>query len=990
MATNPLHLNLPNYVQGGSQSPIDTSPVASTTNVSAAQILLERSDIDKSLKSLENLVSLLYDYAQLWQSLVKAFKDAGSLKRSTTAVDGLEWPAQVFMNSASIFDAVSEVDSKYSKLVEREYESCTQELKKWLKKLKKEDKALDEYTAAANAKIKAAGMAYEKKSKKGITSSPSGPSLDSYSALLSSLTSAVNNAKHQHTLFTSSKHVSILYSTSGGIGRIADAQWMKTCELLRKAAVNVGPLGEGRSYVESGWKGGHVADLPLNLPVNAMTGSTNGLEAQRITANDNAHNPLINAPPVPTFGRPIISPGLNQASSSATPTLKSAPTLSTNYLDEVAQELRTSLALPEPSKAENKGTIQRQKNPDTKGNDLKQPEMPLNLRTETISEASTKEPKPAQMDEASSPTVPSSKHTTHSTATTDTNITNSRTTQSTNTSAKDTATISSSASKASIEEKPTQTPLPPPPEEAAIFEPRHTLARTPLNTESKDKEEKNPAPKDSVATSAPVKERQTPASIKDSEAVTTYFPLVNKEKIDKNESQAQFTGLKQPIRSNSSYPQGAMSQVPPQLPHTPMSYAGRPVGRTMSIDSTTSNGSHVAAMRDRYNAGSPPLPSPHVSTRPGEMYVPRDREGGRVSDMASRFTPIDGPPRVPTSQARENRIHRPPYAPQSPSARWAADTPPLSDTLPIRTPITHDSIDEFGTTLSSMPAKARDTMPNPDRRHQPTSGVKSQTLGAAGVLSTPYDIQLSELELQQREMELEIHRQRLQLVKDREALLYRERGRAYQEDADASDYAGGRESRGHARYSRNIDANRDGYGDPYERAGPREAYDTPNRDPYNTPGRYGYERDRGRYEPNLGSQTPVEAAGPSSYRNRAYTADSRPSESPQRSHVDLSSGLGVLGLGLPPGAGPSARLGAPSKESLPLSGQSTQNLVPPSLPTGEGSSTTKGPSPRRSADAISPAAGTLSTKGNEKEKGGTWIGRGLKRFSMPLGAGPNS
>jgi hypothetical protein len=31
---------------------------------------MERSEIDKSLKSLENLVSLLYDYAQVWQSLV--------------------------------------------------------------------------------------------------------------------------------------------------------------------------------------------------------------------------------------------------------------------------------------------------------------------------------------------------------------------------------------------------------------------------------------------------------------------------------------------------------------------------------------------------------------------------------------------------------------------------------------------------------------------------------------------------------------------------------------------------------------------------------------------------------------------------------------------------------------------------------------------------------------------------------------------------------
>lgn len=67
--------------------------------------------------------------------------------------DGVEWPSlcpfpiklnctnlyladNVFLACSLIFDSVNEVDAKYSKLVEREYESCNQELKKWLKKLK--------------------------------------------------------------------------------------------------------------------------------------------------------------------------------------------------------------------------------------------------------------------------------------------------------------------------------------------------------------------------------------------------------------------------------------------------------------------------------------------------------------------------------------------------------------------------------------------------------------------------------------------------------------------------------------------------------------------------------------------------------------------------------------------------------------------------------------------------------------------------------------
>ncbi|KAG8834672.1 hypothetical protein FRC18_001661 [Serendipita sp. 400] len=130
----------PSPIQGISQSPVaETASIASSANIPATQILLERSEIDKSLKSLEGLISILYDYAQLWQNLValdkklvKAVKDASGMKR----MDAVEWPCNVLSISSLIFESAYDVDSKYSKLVEREYESCAQELKKWVKKLK--------------------------------------------------------------------------------------------------------------------------------------------------------------------------------------------------------------------------------------------------------------------------------------------------------------------------------------------------------------------------------------------------------------------------------------------------------------------------------------------------------------------------------------------------------------------------------------------------------------------------------------------------------------------------------------------------------------------------------------------------------------------------------------------------------------------------------------------------------------------------------------
>lgn len=70
MAALAARLQPPTFLSAGPQSPVETSPAASSANISTAQILLERADIDRSLKSLENLVSLLYDYAQVWQNLV--------------------------------------------------------------------------------------------------------------------------------------------------------------------------------------------------------------------------------------------------------------------------------------------------------------------------------------------------------------------------------------------------------------------------------------------------------------------------------------------------------------------------------------------------------------------------------------------------------------------------------------------------------------------------------------------------------------------------------------------------------------------------------------------------------------------------------------------------------------------------------------------------------------------------------------------------------
>ena len=76
--------------------------------------------------------------------------------------------------SATIFEAMSDIDSKFAKIADKEYDGISAEVKKWFKKLavsslsylhrrrltvyQKEEKAHDDRISSANARIKQAGI----------------------------------------------------------------------------------------------------------------------------------------------------------------------------------------------------------------------------------------------------------------------------------------------------------------------------------------------------------------------------------------------------------------------------------------------------------------------------------------------------------------------------------------------------------------------------------------------------------------------------------------------------------------------------------------------------------------------------------------------------------------------------------------------------------------------------------------------------------------
>ncbi|EPQ54144.1 hypothetical protein GLOTRDRAFT_94501 [Gloeophyllum trabeum ATCC 11539] len=233
-------------------------------NPRPAPVISERAEIHKGCKSLETLVNVLNDYCEaasaivaLQKKLAKALREAAGLKCTT------EIAANALNASATIFEALSDVDTKFAKVADKECDGLSNEVKKWFKKLamyvQKEEKAHDERIANANARIKQAGQLYEKKSKKNVREATEEHAR--YINLLSVLGPEMSQDKHNHALFVTQRYTSTTYNVAAALSRIADAEWLRSCEGVRRFAPTVGQLGEWRALCEGGW----VGEVPKGL-----------------------------------------------------------------------------------------------------------------------------------------------------------------------------------------------------------------------------------------------------------------------------------------------------------------------------------------------------------------------------------------------------------------------------------------------------------------------------------------------------------------------------------------------------------------------------------------------------------------------------------------------------------------------------------------------------------------------------------------------------
>lgn len=229
--------------------------------MSSAPVLAARSDIHKSCKTFEAVVNYLNDYSEavtaiigIQKKLAKALRDAASTKTTS------EVAANALNASATVFDTLYDVDSKFAKLVDNECEGISTEVKKWFKRLAKEERAHDEKVAVANSKIKQAGLNYEKRVKKNPADAVEEHAR--YIGLLTTLGTETNQEKYNHSLMVTQRHEATLFSLAACLSRVADAEWLRICEGVRRVSPNIGQVGEWRVLCEGNWSGPVPPPLP--------------------------------------------------------------------------------------------------------------------------------------------------------------------------------------------------------------------------------------------------------------------------------------------------------------------------------------------------------------------------------------------------------------------------------------------------------------------------------------------------------------------------------------------------------------------------------------------------------------------------------------------------------------------------------------------------------------------------------------------------------
>lgn len=180
---------------------------------------------------------------------------------------------QALNTTASLFETLSETNSKSSKAIQKEYDGINDICGKFFKKVAKEERAHDDALEALDNKLKKANFAYDKR----VRSHPSNAAAaasgahEQFVPLLSSLTEEMSRTKIQHGRKLAGRREEAAREVARAVSALAEMEWKRACENVKRVGLEVGALVGVRCLLGDG--------MPPDWPED-VTDTKAGLGAQ--------------------------------------------------------------------------------------------------------------------------------------------------------------------------------------------------------------------------------------------------------------------------------------------------------------------------------------------------------------------------------------------------------------------------------------------------------------------------------------------------------------------------------------------------------------------------------------------------------------------------------------------------------------------------------------------------------------------------------------
>ncbi|GAA5878820.1 hypothetical protein JCM8547_004842 [Rhodosporidiobolus lusitaniae] len=271
---------LPNPASPSSPSyPFPYTPASPSIPTSAAKSL-DRPVLHKSLASLSALLVALDDYrsttlarSKATKRLSKAVRDlsSGFTEKQAGKEGKSEVVVEALVGAAGMWEVLQEVEGKYAKGVEKDYEGVNKVAEAWFRKTAKEEKAFDDAIAALDSKVAKATASYQSSAQTSSSSSSRNmhAALDTltsqhsaYMSTLSSLSAQVQQLKASYAQTIAERREGVGREVARVVSGMAEKEWRNHVEGTRRGGKEIGRVVAGGMWCEGGMEmGGEAAFL---------------------------------------------------------------------------------------------------------------------------------------------------------------------------------------------------------------------------------------------------------------------------------------------------------------------------------------------------------------------------------------------------------------------------------------------------------------------------------------------------------------------------------------------------------------------------------------------------------------------------------------------------------------------------------------------------------------------------------------------------------